>query len=567
MNKLLLTLIRGLAPFWRSVGVDPIQLVAMLEAKLVMDSRRATVFNNKARGAATTQSKNQDWLAMAVFFMMGLFLLTLFFVFSLPATALVIYFTVWMFMLAMTLIADFTDVLIDVRDNYILLPRPVSDRTIAVSRIIHIALYLSKLTLAFGLPVFIYMMIAHFPMGGPVFLLQLLLSVVIVIFGVNLIYLLILRFTTAARFREIISYFQIAFSVILLTSYYLLPRIVDFTSLKDADMLTLPLLYPLPSSWVASLWCVMGEGDTRGIALALSTLALITPLVAIFLIVEVLAKHFNRKMMAIAEGTTGEEISSKPEKAAKTTKKSDRLHWLAAKICRTPAERASFEWVWVMTQRSRDFKLRSYPSLAFVIVLFLYYMLQGNGSLREKLMAASQQKWYVLLVYLAWIAFSTLLINSTFSNKFKASWVFASVPLKNPGPILTGAFKAIVFRFLIPYIMLLTIIAVSVWGLRVLDDFAFGFLNILIITLVSFNLLNKFYLPFSNSWANQSKGNNISVMILTMILAGLLGTGHFFIVDYNWLVLLLIAPQLVILIALLRRYRHTQWRAIRWAGE
>lgn len=564
MNKLLLRIVQWFNPVWRGLGVDTLQLAAILETRLLMDGRRTTVFS-QGRASQKSELKNQDWLSMGVFFMMGLFMMTILLAFESSATALAVYFMVWMFMLAMTLISDFTDVLIDVRDNYILLPRPVSDRTIAVSRLLHIGLYLSKLTFAFALPGFIYMCIAKFPWGGPVFMLQLLLSVLISIFAVNLIYLALLRFTTPRKFKEIISYFQIGFSVFILGSYYLLPRIVDFKSLQDIEVYDIDIMLFLPSTWIASIWSILGEGDFRALVLIQGLLSVVVPMVALFLITEVLAKHFNAKMMAINEG--GANLKEAEEKPWLEQSKKGWMYTLSRRFCSTPAESAGFEITWLITKRSRDFKLKSYPSFAFVIVLFLYYMLQGEGSLQQRLSQASHERWYILLIYMVWITFSALLSNVRFSNKYKASWIYLTVPIKTPGPILLGTFKAIFIRFYLPYLIVIMFAAMPVWGWGILDDFIFGMLGTMSLTLITALLAGKHRLPFSDSWANQSKGNNFVASLTTLILTGIVGGGHYFLTNYGWIIGVLCIPMAFLLLLLMRSYRKIGWSKIWWAGE
>lgn len=564
MNKLLLLMIRWFNPLWRGVGVDTDQLQAILHARLLMDGRRATVFNQN-RASQKNELKNQDWLTMGVFFTTGLFMLALLFAFEQTSTALAIYFLVWMVMLAMTLISDFTDVLIDIRDNFIILPRPVSDKTIAVSRILHIALYLSKLTIAFALPGFIYLLIAKWPWGAPIFIIQLILSLLISIFAVNLTYLVLLRFTTPRKFKEIISYFQIGFSILVLGSYYLLPRIVDFKSLQNTEVYDIDIMLFLPSTWIASIWSIAGEGDFRAVILIQGLLAVVIPVVALFLITEVLAKHFNIKMMAIAEGSAN--TSEADEKPWEGHNKKSLFYRLSQRLCSSQAERAGFEFTWLFTSRSRDFKQKSYPSFALVIVLFFYYALQGEGSLEQRLSAASNERWYVLLIYLVWITFSTLLHNTRFSNKYKASWFYLTVPLKIPGPILLGTIKAIFIRFYAPYMLVILAASLTVWGWGVIDDFIFGALNTICLVLAMALISGKHRLPFADSWSNQSKGANFSSGLLTFIFAGIIGTAHYFLTNYGWIIGVLCVPMFIIVIVLIRSYRKISWSKIWWSGE
>lgn len=294
MTNFLVRLVSYFNPIWRKLGVNPDHLEAILRVKLKMDGRRASAFNANAKGTKK-ENKGQDWLTMLMFFLFGALFLSMFAVLKKPVSAFTVYFAAWMVTLAMTLITDFTEVLIDVRDNYILLPRPVNDRTITISRILHVILYLSKLALAYAIPGIIFMAIAYGVGGVLVFLLQFSISIVFVIFLVNLIYLVILRYTSAQKFKEIINYFQIAFTVLIFASYYLLPRLIDFSAFSETDVLTNSASYFVPPAWIAGLWGLIMEGDTRIITLIISAFALLTPIICTVFVTNVMAKNFSQK--------------------------------------------------------------------------------------------------------------------------------------------------------------------------------------------------------------------------------------------------------------------------------
>ena len=72
-------------------------------------------------------------------------------------TQLTFYFSMFFFMLSATLISDFTSVLIDIRDTYIILPKPVNDRTFVIARLLHIFIHICKIVLPMSLAGIIYM--------------------------------------------------------------------------------------------------------------------------------------------------------------------------------------------------------------------------------------------------------------------------------------------------------------------------------------------------------------------------------------------------------------------------
>jgi len=69
----------------------------------------------------------------------------------------------------MTLIADFTAVLIDVRDNFIIIPKPINDKTFVLSRLLHIFIHLCKSVIPMCLPALIMLAVQNGFMAGSIF--------------------------------------------------------------------------------------------------------------------------------------------------------------------------------------------------------------------------------------------------------------------------------------------------------------------------------------------------------------------------------------------------------------
>ena len=167
MNNLLLKIVLLLNPIWRKFGVDTYQMEAILSAKLKMDDRKSTTFGVKRKKGKA--AKSQSTMMLFGFLIMGAFLLFFLTIFKNPSTGETVFFLAWMVTMAMTLVSDFTEVLIDVRDNYVLLPQPVNDRTLTVSRLLHIFIYFTRLMLGMGLPAAIYFGVKYGIVGILVF--------------------------------------------------------------------------------------------------------------------------------------------------------------------------------------------------------------------------------------------------------------------------------------------------------------------------------------------------------------------------------------------------------------
>jgi len=214
------------APVLQKMNVNIDHLKAILVAKLTMDNRRPAAFQ-QMRASKEKKELNQATLkTMLVSLIMGLFFLFSFAIGNDITTQLTFFFSMFIFLLAATLITDFTSVLIDTRDNLIILPKPVNDATFVTARLIHIAIHINKLLLPMALPSLIALIILAGPATIVPFLLMILFATMLSIFLVNAVYILILKITKPSNFQSVISYFQIVFATAIYAGYQLLPRIM-----------------------------------------------------------------------------------------------------------------------------------------------------------------------------------------------------------------------------------------------------------------------------------------------------------------------------------------------------
>ncbi len=531
MNKFLLRTIGWTAAWWRWLGADPDQLRIILETKLKMDSRRRSAFGMMGNQKKGKEKKSQDAITVGVFALMGVGLMLAPMFIPHTATGYFMYFSVWMIFLSLTLITDFTDVLIDVRDNYILLPRPVNDRTMTLSRLLHIFLYLSKLVLGFAIPGLIGLTIKF---GWPVLILfpiMVSISVVLSIFFVNLVYLAILRFLSPKKFKEAISYIQIIFTSSILIGYYIFPQLIQFLDLKTFNIFEYPLAWFLPSTWIAALWEIFIHAKFTTSLIVMGVLALLSPFISFYLVSNYLAKNFNQKMLGIGQAGS-EDDEQKTVKTENSQQKSWRVR-SANLVAKHPIERACYEWAWAMMQRSRTFRVKLYPMFAFIPAYFVYLMVMGDGDIREKVQSALASDSYIILLYCCFIVLSAATSNARFTEQFKAAWVFFAKPIERPGPIITGASKAALMRYYLPYYLMVSIAVLSCWGIDTLDDIVLVFfINILLSFLAT--LIAYRNLPFSIAWENAQKANNTVNALLTMVLAGGVGSLHYFVLTKTW---------------------------------
>ena len=129
INNFFLFLLLLPKSIYEKMGVNTHHLKAILTTKLMMDERRPPSIQQRQK---KKNAKPIKWATLGTMIMsalLGLFFIISFFISNDTVTQFFLFFTFFIFLLASTLITDFTNVLIDIRDNAIILPKPINDKT------------------------------------------------------------------------------------------------------------------------------------------------------------------------------------------------------------------------------------------------------------------------------------------------------------------------------------------------------------------------------------------------------------------------------------------------------
>jgi ABC-2 type transport system permease protein len=522
---------------YEKAGVDTLQLRAILSAKLTMDNRRQSAFKMQNQRQEKKEINKATLATMFGAFFMGIFL-----AFSLMfgvdfTTRLTFFMTMFIFMLCITLITDFTSVLIDVRDNFIILPKPITDATFVASRLLHITIRTCLIVFPLSLPAFITVIVMQ---GWTIvlpFVLMILMSTLFSIFLINAVYILILKITTPAKFQSIISYIQIGFTIFIFAGYQLMPRMMNDSVISKTSFGDLPYIGFFPPYWFSDGCIALAKLDFSGGHLLSLALAMLIPIFSIWMVVRVFAPSFNRKLSMITART--EEKNKAIIKTGKKTKIlfSERL---AALFTKPGSEYMGFLFGWKMMGRSRDFKMKVYPSFGMVLVLgvLMFYKApwdsgfhSGNGQKMIPVM--------LTVIYLSCLVLTTALSNLPYSEKYKASWIFYSAPVESPGKVICGAVKSAMLSFYIPIALILFVFGVVFIGPGILLNLLLGILNVLAIGAINAYITVR-KLPFSAVLDGSANGGSVIKSMLPLMIMGFVGLIHWSISGYFWIVLLLL---------------------------
>lgn len=561
MNKLLLNLVMLLSPLWRAQGADIVQLKAILEAKLLMDDRRPMSI-----GRSNTKPKGK-WgsvIQVIVFAFIGvLYTLPLAFTRQDLLFGLTAFYCMFLFYLWFSMVIGFSSVLVDTRDNLVLLPRPISNQTLLLSRLLHIAIYLLRMVVPMSLSGWVWMGWFYGWKAVMFYPFPLLLLVFLTLFLVNGAYLVMIRLAGPARFKDVLSTFQIAFSIVLFASYYILPRQIDAEHILNVTIAQYPAAAALPSYWLAATWTWIIQTNVQlpG-TLAYSMLAVIAPVSMLWLMVKWLAPRF---VQAISQGTTeGQPLPV--NRATNTTKGRAPLYLRLAKwLNKHPEAQAGFMVAWLHAGRSRSFKMKIYPSLAYIPIYFVFIIMSNSKNVSMDIWMArmAEPRAWLILLYMGSFAIIQLHSQIYVSDQFKAAWVYHAAPVSRPGNVMAGAFKAVYTRFYLPFALLISLPIALLAGWKSVPDITMTQVCLILFALLASRLGIR-ALPFSLKDEMKERGSRpILTMFALFLSMPLIAGGHFLAIKFWWLKFIFYPMVLILGWMLWDSFKKVSWQAIR----
>lgn len=563
VNQLLLKLALLPRALYQSIGVDVFQLQCIVATKLVIDDRRPNTMQQIQQRRQKKPIRYATLLNMLVSLLLGAMSMVAFFIGSDAVSQFTIFFLVFIFVLASSLISDFTAVLIDVRDNYIILPKPVNDRTLVLSRLVHIFIHITKLIAPMLLPGLILVCVRYNAYGGLLLIVLGLFATVFSIFIVNAVYIVMLKITTPQKFQSVIAYFQIVFAVVIYASYQVVPRMLGTIQDFKLNFSAYPAMLLAPPYWFACAWKVLRYFNALPVEYTGAALALLLPVVSMYVVIRFLAPAFNRHLSLITSSDPGSTpVAVGAVKPARTA--SPYVLLMARLFTKPGAERAGFLFAWKMTSRSKDFKIKVYPAIGYVVVLAVVMLMNSRKvTLADvALQTASGRSTILVVLY----AFSMLLIMAVsqlpFSDKYKAAWFFYITPVEKPGPVIAGAVKAAVVKFFGPMAIVLTVAGVALAGVHLLPNLLLGMANeVLIAGVVAYIFSRK--IPFSVLQQTQERSGSFARGILMLMLIFALGLLHRVIYDIFPVVCIVVVLAALAAWLMLDSIRRTGWNELK----
>jgi len=565
MEKLLLHILRLMKPLLGIGGSDFDQMMVIVETKLLMDKRR--VYMNW-RNSQQKEGRNQMSRVLLFYFVIGILMGSLVYVLDNFLTVMVFMHAYFLFMMAMTLITDFSSVLLDTTDNLIIFSRPVSSKAVFMARMVHILIYLLQFTIAIGAGGWIFAFLKYGMVSGFVFLSTSILTVLLAVFLTYFLYLGIFRFSNEQRVKDIVTYFQIGMTIFFTLGFQLFPRMINMVDIRHAVEFR-GWAFVLPPVWMSLTNEAFLNRNFDSLHVWMICISVIVPLLSFRILNRFLAPLFVRKLSILQNdrssliGRTdkglGEELS---HGSISTGSRSTISSLFSSLVCKGFVEGASFETTWMMTSRDKGFRMQFYPGLAYILMFFLVFVLKGKGDIMANWHDLPGTQNFLWLIYLPMMTISSGITLISFNEHFNASWIFHSSPLSSPGSIIAGAAKSIFFKYFIPVYMIMCALCLFIWGTEVVDDLVFGFFcNGLCYTF--FVNVSDHYLPFSRQPnVRQQSGRFAKAMIQLMVVSLLVGV-HYLLIGRSILLLALAPVMAIIMLYFIHRIQTLPWSAIK----
>lgn len=552
MDKLILQFVLFCCRLLVKQGVDFERLKIIAETKILMDRRRVYM-NWKQK--QQKENSNPMLMTQIIYAAFGLFIGMMIFTLKSLVLNMIFIHAYILFMMSMTMITDFSSVLLDTADNQIILPKPVNSKTLFAARLVHILVYLLQFTIALAAFPLLFIFIKFGLLTGLASIITILLTVAFAVFLTYLLYALILQFSNEQKVKDIVGYFQIFMTIFFAVGFQVIPRLINFDQFSASFHLH-TYSYFLPPVWMALTIEAVQQHNFDPIHLTMITAAVMIPLFTFWLMISYLAPSFAKKLAALNTDNSTPKIAAPTLKSTKNISEK-----IASIICPSKTESASFETVWKITGRDKNFKMQFYPSLAYILVFIFIFVFKSGQNVQALWNNLSGTKMFLFFIYMPMFSIAGSMAFITISENFQASWIYQSAPVAQPGYLISGGIKAILTKFFILIYLIMFTFACYVWGVSVIDDFVLGFFdNIFIFLLIT--SLSDYYLPFSRQPnIKQQSGKFVKAMLQMAIIAAMVGL-HYLIIQLSWLIWCLIPVSISGCWLLLKRIQNLNWQKI-----
>ena len=554
MDKILLKILKWISPLFTRQGIDSYQMLDIVQTKVTMDKRRVH-FQFNQQNKKQNENANRLTGVLIIYGILGLFIALMITFIPDIVMVMIIFHSYLLFMMAMTLITDFSSVLLDTTDNLIILSKPVNSKTLFVSRMVHIFIYLFQFGFVMSaFPVLVTFIRFGF-LTGLFSIITCVSTVLLSVFITYFFYLAILKFSNENKLREIVTYVQIFMAIVFTAGYQIVPRLINLSAPEQSFSLQW-YSFIAPPVWMAVSAEAVEKNIFDPLHITMIIISISLPVLLFWLLNKYFAPSFSRKLSAVQEDGT---LQSKTKTGKKYKRKiSERISGF---ICGSATERAAFEITWKISSRDKQFRLQFYPVIGYTTVLIFFLVFSTGteaGNIWNHLRDSKNFLWFI---YIPMFMSTSSLSFVAFNESYQAAWVYLSSPIDRPGYLVSGSLKTLFAKFFLPVFVAMFIFCFSIWGIRIVDDFIFGlFVNMNCFLILA--TLSKHYLPFSIQPNTQQQSGRFLIMIILFLLMSLLIGLHWLGLKFPVILYALMPVTVITAYFLLKKLQRLQWSEI-----
>lgn len=550
MIKFLLSLFKPFRWFIEKTGADYEQFIKILRLKLTLDDRRMKGFGAKSGKATQNALLKQSATQIIMGFLFFTFLLMI----KSPFTFYYFSNTFTMVMMAMMIISEFSTILFDTADNSIMQPLPVKGNTISLARNAHVFLYLALMALNISIFTIVLAIVKFGIVSALIFMLTILLNVLFTLFLANILYLGIMRLASGEKLKNLLMYFQVVVAIIFMAGYEFGINLVDKSKIANMVLHVHWYTFLYPPAFFSGLVEALSRPVFDTQHLIFMAEALLLPVIAILLTGKVLTPVFNKKLLELEQGDRPSKVQTKVSRQGLW------YRMMAPIFTKRGEERAAFKLTWKMTGRERLFKQSILPAFGYIVIMVIVPILHNHLSYNKLI----NSNLFLVVLY-AFMFISALLPQAmNTGNNQHAAWIFKAQPLGTPANFFKGSIKAAFVRFFLPVYLPLSVIVCFIWGAHVLPDIIIALMAVYLITLMmEFATVPVF--PFTQEKSASEASGRILRLFGVMILSGLLGVLHYFLLKWLPFSNLILLPVYLGVILYLERiyvYRKITWKEV-----
>lgn len=437
-----------------------------------------------------------------------------------------------MFMVSLSVIMEYSAVVVHPDDYDIMAHRPISSRTYFWTKAANLGFYVSATAAALGLPSAIVGAVT-FDAGvlfGIAYFVAILVACLATAALIVLLYTTALKIFDYQRFTNAITYVHSLSTLALTLGYVLLPRMLA----EDVTLLHVERgrwVFAAPPAWFAgAVELAIGRGGPQSIILA--ALAAASSAVLITLAMSVISLDYSRRISELAAAAPDPVRDSlRPERARGYSR-------FGLRLCHSDEERAGFQLMLNYMRRDRKLRTRVYPAFGLPLAVYVYGIVSGNLADPFSTQAMTGSGGFPVEELLGFYSvFITLFFASalTQTDQWRASWIFFAAPVERRADLVAGARKLVVWRYLLPfYVILFVLLSFAIpplsAGLYLLITF--------LLALVSFALLSLAspYLPLSQAIEKTRQARQIALIMLLGLAMGVLVAVQETIREAHWMI-------------------------------